>query len=262
VSRVVIVVQARTGSTRLPGKVMMPVAGAPVLERMLERVTQSRLADDVVVATTTSADDEPIRTCAHRCGVRVVDGHPTDLLDRHVRAADVTGADAVVKVPSDCPLIDPAIIDKVIAAFRAAPNVDYVSNLHPPSYPDGNDVEVMSREALLTAWHLARRPLEREHTTPFLWDQPERFRLRNVRWETGLDYSQTHRFTLDYAEDLAFIRAVFEELYRPGGAVFTLDDILALLAWRPELRSINACHLGVTWYRLHPGALKTIEGHA
>lgn len=258
-NRVVVVVQARMGSTRLPGKVLAEVAGAPVLARMLERVTAACTASDVVVATTWATQDEPIRELCAAAGVRVVSGHPTDLLDRHFTVGLATGADAVVKIPSDCPLIDPAVIDRVIGHFLVDPGRwDFVSNLHPPSYPDGNDVEVMTMAALETAWREARRPLEREHTTPFLWDQPERFRIGNVAWETGHDLSASHRFTLDYGEDLAFIRAVYDALWTPGPP-FRLADILALLDDRPALRALNARHLGASWYRQHPGQLKTLE---
>jgi spore coat polysaccharide biosynthesis protein SpsF len=264
--KVVVVVQARTGSSRLPGKVMLQLCGAPMLQRMLERVMAARLPDEVVVATTTDRSDDPVCDVGVALGLRVVRGHPTDLLDRHLAAATVASADVVVKVPSDCPLIDPAVIDRVLAVYLASPtSFDYVSNLHPATYPDGNDVEVMSIDALATAWREARRPLEREHTTPFLWDNPERFRIGNVAWETGLDCSLTHRFVLDYAEDYAFISSVFQALWRADAhpsAPFSLDDILALLARRPELRALNACHLGVSWYRNHPGELRTLEVHA
>lgn len=261
-TRVVVVIQARTGSTRLPGKVLREVAGAPVLNRMLERVTAASTPAEVVVATTVLPDDDVIHERVRRLGLRCVRGHATDLLDRHLQAAHAAAADVVVKIPSDCPLIDPAIIDRVITSFLAGAPADFVSNLHPPTYPDGNDVEVMSLAALTTAWREARRPLEREHTTPFLWDQPERFRRRNVAWETGLDYSKSHRFVLDYAEDLALIGRIYDELWRPGAAPFTLADILALVAAQPALLDLNARHRGVSWYQNHPGALKTLEERA
>ncbi|MCA9675500.1 MAG: glycosyltransferase family protein [Myxococcales bacterium] len=259
-TRVIVVVQARTGSTRLPGKVLHEVAGAPVLERMLARVLAARRPTEVVLATTVAPADDAIREVGERVDVPVVSGHPTDLLDRHHLAARQLRADVVVKIPSDCPLIDPAAIDRVIGAFLAAPErFDYLSNLHPPTWPDGNDVEVMTFDALDAAWRQAQRPLEREHTTPFLWDRPARFRIGNVRWETGLDLSASHRFTLDYAEDLALIRAVYDHLWRPGAAPFPLADILALLDARPELRALNAMHLGSCWYQQHPGELRTLE---
>ncbi len=169
------------------------------------------------------------------------------------------GADAVAKIPSDCPLIDPGAIDSVLRFFLAsAPRFDFVSNLHPPTWPDGNDVEVMSMKALGTAWREARRPFEREHTTPFLWDNPEHFRIGNVSWESGRDWSASHRFVLDYPEDLAFVRAVYEALHLPGSTTFSLEQILELLEARPELRALNRQHAGDGWYRHHLHELRTI----
>jgi spore coat polysaccharide biosynthesis protein SpsF len=254
---VTVVIQARTGSTRLPGKVLLHAAGAPLLHRMVERVCAARTPSQVVIATTELAADDAIVELARRAGVACVRGHATDCLDRHVRAARATAADAVVKIPSDCPLIDPATIDRVIGAFLAEVDVDYVSNLHPPSWPDGFDVEVMTRGALETAWREATRPLDREHTTPFLWDNPERFVTANVAWETGLDHSARTRLTLDHAEDYAVIRGVYDELWSPRRH-FTLAEILDLLAARPELHALNARHLGTSWYRNHPGELRTL----
>jgi spore coat polysaccharide biosynthesis protein SpsF len=254
---VTVVIQARTGSTRLPGKVLLYAAGAPLLQRMIERVSAARTPSAVVVATTEHGADDAICGIARRAGALCVRGHATDCLDRHVAAARATSADVVVKIPSDCPLIDPATIDRVIGAFLAEPDVDYVSNLHPATWPDGFDVEVMTRGALETAWREATRPLDREHTTPFLWDNPERFLTQNVAWETGLDHSRSHRLTLDYPEDYAVIRAIYDELWSPG-RLFTLAEILAVLGARPALAEINAMHRGTTWYRNHPGELRTL----
>ena len=134
---------------------------------------------------------------------------------------------------------------------------DFVSNLHPATYPDGNDVEIMTIEALSKAWNEASRPLELEHTTPYFWENPDKFRLANVTWETGLDYSMSHRFTIDYHEDYLFIKRVFEELYQQNPA-FSLDDILRLLQQKPEIYTINERFAGVNWYRNHLDELKTI----
>lgn len=254
--KVTVVIQARTGSTRLPGKVLLHAAGAPLLSRMVERVCAAQTPSEVVIATTELATDAAICSIARRAGVPYVRGDASDCLDRHVAAARATSADVVVKIPSDCPLIDPATIDRVIGAFLAEPDVDYVSNLHPPTWPDGFDVEVMTRGALETAWREATRPIDREHTTPFLWDNPERFVTHNVAWQTGLDYSRSHRLTLDYQEDYAVVRAVYDELWSPGRP-FSLAQILELLDARPELASINAMHRGTSWYRNHAGELRT-----
>lgn len=257
--RVVTIIQARTGSSRLPNKVLLPLGGRTVLEHMLERVRAARYAGTIVVATTTDLADEVIVALCRRNAQPCFRGHPTDLLDRHYRAALAHQAEAVVKIPSDCPLLDPAVIDRVIGDYlEHAAGCDYVSNLHPPSFPDGNDVEVMSLTALATAWREARRDFEREHTTPFLWDQPQRFRLRNVAAGLPGNYAMSHRYTLDYAEDYALIQAIFDELY-PRRPLFGVEEILRLLEDRPDLRRLNQQYLGVNWYRHHLDELHTIR---
>jgi spore coat polysaccharide biosynthesis protein SpsF len=255
--KVLVVVQARTSSTRLPGKVLLPLAGKPLLVRMLERVKSARTPSELCVATTTDSGDDPVVVIARQAGVRCVRGHPTDLLDRHVQAVRQVGADAVVKIPSDCPLIDPAVIDRVIDAFLEDPTYDYVSNLHPATWPDGYDVEVMTRTALETAHREATRPLEREHTTAFVWERPERFRLKNVAWERDLQMS--HRLTIDYPEDFELIRLVFEALHEEGAAPFGLDEILAYLDANPAVYRINHKYAGVNWYRHHLDELRTVD---
>ncbi len=259
-SRIVTVIQARLGSTRLPGKVLLDLVGEPLLVRMVERVRAAYRVDDLfVVATTTEPSDDPIEALCLQRGWRCYRGSTDDLLDRHYQAGVLWGAEAIAKIPSDCPLIDAAVIDRVFEYFLQN-DFDYVSNLHPPSYPDGNDVEVMRMEALETAWKEATRPFEREHTTPFLWENPDRFSIGNVLWETGLDYSMTHRWTIDYPEDYAFIRAVYEELY-PINPYFGLCDVLELTQRRPDIFALNSRYAGVNWYRHHLHELKTISPH-
>ena len=261
--KIVVVVQARTASTRTPNKVLMPLAGAPLLQRMIERVLGARSDFDLVVATTTDPGDDPIREICRKMAVKCFSGHPTDLLDRHYQAATAEGAHAVAKIPSDCPLIDPAAIDKVIERFVSEEsNMDYVSNLHPATYPDGNDVEIMTMNALQTAWMDSTRSFEREHTTPFIWERPERFRIQNVEWETGLDYSMSHRWTIDYPEDYRFINAVYNALWSEERPLFAMKDILSLLRRKPEIQAMNAKYAGVNWYRHHLAELRTVSaGH-
>lgn len=255
-----VVVQARTGSTRLPNKVLLPLAGAPLLVRMTERLRAAKTPFELVVATTTDAADDPIAALCEANDLRVFRGHPTDLLDRHLRAAETVDADVVVKIPSDCPLIDPACVDRVLAFFHETRGqLDFVSNLHPASWPDGNDVEVMPIDLVRLAHREARKPLELEHTTPFFWDQPARFRIGNVAWETGKDLSMTHRFTIDYPEDYAFLEAVYAALYRPYDPVFSIATVLELLERRPEVFALNQRWAGVNWYRNHLAELTTID---
>lgn len=247
------------GSTRLPGKVLLPLVGKPLLFRLYERVSAAKHSGTIVIAVTEEKnDDELVRICNDN-NIPCFRGDSKDLLDRHYKAAIQFNADIVVKIPSDCPLIDPEVIDKVIMYYINNQNkFDFVSNLHPATYPDGNDVEVMSFSTLEIAWNDAKRLLEREHTTPFIWENPDKFRIGNVIWESGLDYSMTHRFTIDYKEDYDFIKAVYDELY-PVKKLFSLKDILNLLEEKSELKKINEKYAGVNWYRNHIDELKTIN---
>lgn len=246
------------GSTRLPKKVMLPLAGKPLLIRMYERVAASNYAGKIVVATTGEEKDDPVVELCREHNIEYFRGDTNDLLDRHYKAALEYQPDAVVKIPSDCPLIDPGVIDKVLKYYiDNYDKFDFVSNLHPATYPDGNDVEVMSFNTLKEAWQNASREFEREHTTPYIWENPDKFRIGNVIWETGKNYSMTHRFTVDYKEDYDFIKAVYDELYSES-KIFTLGDILELLERKPEIRKINEKYAGVNWYRHHLDELKTI----
>ncbi len=257
--KLVIVVQARTGSTRLPRKILKPILGKSLLYRQMERILAAEEQFDCVVATTTDSEDDAVVDICERNDFEFFRGHPTDLLDRHYRAAKEFNADTVAKIPSDCPLIDPRIIDKVIRFYRENQDkYDFVSNLHPAGYPDGNDVEIMPMEVLKKAWLEAKKEHEREHTTPYIWDNTDKFRIGNVEWETGLDYSMSHRFTIDYQEDYEFIKRIYEELY-PKNPIFSLEDILNLLKEKPEIYKINEKYAGVNWYRNNLDELKTVD---
>ena len=256
--KVVTVIQARCGSSRLPGKVLMELCGKSLLARQFERVARSQSAGTIVVATTLEREDDAVANICEEEKIHCFRGHTNDLLDRHYRTGKLFEADAIVKIPSDCPLIDPKIIDDVVSLFLENSNLDYVSNLHPASFPDGNDVEIMTAEALETAWLRAVRPLEREHTTPFLWENPELFKIGNYLWKDGPNFSQSHRFTIDYPEDYAFISAVYNELF-PNNPDFNLKDILGLLLTRPDIYKLNQVHAGEYWYKNHRDELKTIH---
>lgn len=250
-ANVVTVVQARTASTRLREKVLRPAGGRPVLAQQVERMRRAGLVGEIVVATTTDTSDDAVVDLCRSIDVPVHRGHPTDLLDRHVSTARAHDADVVVKIPSDCPLIDPAVIDLVIGSFDPSRH-DYVSNLHPPTWPDGQDVEVMPTGVLEVAAAEATTPWEREHTTPFLWERPERFRCHNVEWDRNLAASQ--RWTLDYAEDLSLVDGVLSAL----GTAATVDEIVDWLDRHPAVGNINAAFRGVNWYRHHLADLRTV----
>ena len=258
---ILIIIQSRMASSRLPGKVMMPLLDKSLLARMVERVQQIRYPAGIVIATSVNPEDDVIETEAENIGVPCFRGSLNNLLERHYLAAVKHNADIILKIPSDCPLIDPRVIDCVLGFFlENADQYDYVSNLHPATWPDGNDVEVMTMNCLETAWRSAVRPLELEHTTPYIWENPGKFRIGNVKWSSGKDYSMSYRFTIDYLEDYHLIKQVYERLYYKKGC-FSCDDIINLLIREPELYDINAEYIGVNWYRHHLDELSTISAN-
>lgn len=257
--KVVTIVQARMSSSRLPGKVMKMILDKPILERQLERMQHSKLCGQIVVATSTNKNDDIIEEYCIQNGIEIFRGDENDVLDRHYQCALKYEADIVAKIPSDCPLIDARVIDKVFDYYFSN-QFDFVSNLHPASYPDGNDVEIFRFSALEKAVKEANKKLEREHTTPYFWENPQLFKIGNLTWEKGIDYSMSHRFTLDYLEDFLFIQKVFEELYS-ANSNFSLDDILDLLKSKPEIYEINSKYAGVNWYRNHLDELQTISAN-
>lgn len=256
---IVVIVQARTSSSRLPNKVMLPLAGEPLLVRMMERVMASKSATKFVVATSTEDEDDEVAELCEDYNYNCFRGSLDNLLERHYLAGLEYRADVVVKIPSDCPLIDPKIIDKVINFYiENKDEYDFVSNLHPPTYPDGNDVEVIPMPMLKLTYENALLNMELEHTTPYIWERPDEFRIGNVVWETGLDYSMSYRFTIDYREDYEFVKTVYDELYE-SNPQFGLDDIVKLLEEKPEIKKLNEKYAGVNWYRNHLDDLKTIS---
>jgi spore coat polysaccharide biosynthesis protein SpsF len=234
--RIVAIIQARMGSTRLPGKVLSDLGGAPMLSRVVSRVCRAVSLDDVRVGTTTGAEDDVIaRWCAQH-GCPCFRGSRDDVLDRYYQAARQAGADAVVRVTADCPLIDPGVIDRVVAEFRARqPLVHYASNVAAPrTYPRGLDTEVIRSDALSRAWAEDQDPAWREHVTPYVYRHPELFHTHAVR--AGADYSAM-RWTVDTAADREFARRVYGHF---GDAPFSWQDVLALLGRNPEWLAINA----------------------
>lgn len=227
----VAVLQARTSSSRLPGKVLLPILDQPMLARQIERLRRCASFDELVVATSSDPSDDHLaglcadmRVCCHR-------GSLDDVLDRFHGAALAAGADIVVRLTGDCPLAEPTVIDRVVAAFRDN-GVDYASNVLPPTYPDGLDVEVFSFAALDHAWREARLPSEREHVTPYLYTHDELFRRINVAADADLS---ALRWTVDNVDDLDFVRRIYGLLY-PGNPAFGMQDVLDCLARHPELQ--------------------------
>lgn len=232
--KTVIIVQARMTSTRLPGKVLLPLAGEPMLVRLVERLRRVQRANGIFIATTTNATDDPIAALCAQLGLPCHRGSEHDVLSRYADAAHLHAADAVVRITSDCPLIDPALIDQVIAVYEEGDS-DYVSNMLPPTWPYGMAVEVFSAAALRQAHAEATQPAEREHVTPFIYWHPERYRLRHVASPVDLSH---HRWTVDTPEDYELVRRLFETLI-PAHPEFTQADILAVLDAHPDWMRIN-----------------------
>jgi spore coat polysaccharide biosynthesis protein SpsF len=230
--KVVAIVQARMGSTRLPGKVLKDLEGETVLARVVNRLRRARLVTDLLVATTDRAEDDAIVKECRSLSVAVSRGDHDDVLDRYFRAAQLAKADVIVRITSDCPLIDPEVTDKTLAAFMEA-RPDYASNSLVPTYPRGLDTEVMSFAALGRAWQGARKPYEREHVTPYIYEHPAEFRLLSVTDDA--DHSG-QRWTVDTAEDLEFVRAIYARL---EGNAFLSGEVLDLLEREPGLRELN-----------------------
>lgn len=230
-----IVIQARMSSTRLPGKVLRRLQGRTLLELCAIRAARSQRADVTVIATTNAPDDDAIVAEAQRLGFPSVRGSEQDVLSRYHLAAGQHKLDVICRVTSDCPLIDPELIDSLFDLFSDGP-YDYVSNSLTRTFPRGLDAEVFSLEALDTAHRLARSGPEREHVTLFLYRNPALFRLGGLESPTDLS---NHRWTVDEADDLSLVEAILERMPLPA-AEFSYRDVLGILEREPDLRRINA----------------------
>jgi spore coat polysaccharide biosynthesis protein SpsF len=234
--KIVCIVEARFASTRLPGKVLLPVLGKPMLALMVERLKRARTIDEIVIATTDKPPDDSVALFGKNMGAHIFRGSEDDVLDRVVKAAESRNADIIVEVTGDCPLIDPGIIDKVVGDFLMG-GADFVSNILPHTTPRGTDVRVFRCSDLAEINRRSSDAADHEHVSLHFWEHPERYRCRNV--ETDLPEAAAHlRLTVDTEEDLELVRAIYTELY-PVDRAFTLADVLQLLDRRPELVELN-----------------------
>ncbi len=231
---VVAIIQARMGSSRLPGKSLAEIEGRPMLWHVIQRVKRAKLVDRVVVATSIASVDDAIEKMCGENDVRCYRGSENDVLDRYYTAAQGEKASQVVRITADCPLIDPQVIDRVVGRFQTG-DLDYASNAMVRTYPDGLDTEICSFSALERAWHEARKTSEREHVTPYL--RSGKFRTANVENTSALSYLHC-RWTVDEREDLDFVRAVYRQFRDKED--FLMDDVLQLLRDKPELEKVNA----------------------
>ena len=256
--KVVAIIQGRMSSSRLPGKVLKEIAGEPMLGWVVERARRARTVDEVMVATTREPADDPIAAfCAPR-GYPCYRGDLFDVLDRFYQAARLAGAEVIVRLTADCPLIDPGLIDQTVGALWNRPSgassplegpVDFAANRLPPpwqrTYPIGLDVEVCTFAALERAWREADQAYQREHVMPYLYEQPGRFKV--LRVDHDPDYGDL-RWTVDTPQDLDLVRAIFERM--AGRVDFGWLDVLELFQREPELARLNA-GVGQKFYNKH-----------
>ena len=232
-----IIVQARMTSTRLPGKIMKEVMGKPLLEYQVERIKRVKSKDEIVIATTRGDADRVIVDFCDRVSISCFRGSEQDVLSRYYEAAKAFNADVVVRLTSDCPLIDPSIVERVIRHyFDHSGDHDYVSNCLVRTYPRGMDTEVFPVRVLEEGFREASDPQDREHVTPFIYRQPQRYRLSNVAYHRDCS---SHRWTVDTEEDFVLIKRILEALY-PAKPEFSAEDVLDLVERDPALSAINA----------------------
>ena len=235
--KICVILQARMGSERLPGKVLKEVLGKPLLGYQCQRLERVKLKNETVIATSIAASDDAIVDFCRKAAIVCFRGPEEDVLARFEGAARSRSADVVVRLTGDCPLIDPEIVDRVIGFYlKNSSSYDYVSNVLKRTYPRGMDCEVFSYRALQEADREARLPAEREHVTRFIYSHPERYRLGGV---THSEDQSRHRWTVDTPEDFELVRKILTELY-PKKPDFTLNDVLTLLAAHPEWEKLNA----------------------
>lgn len=230
--KVIALVQARMGSTRLPNKVMKPIAGIPMIELLLSRLSRSKEVDQIVVATSVDPRNRPLIDHVRKLGYSCEEGSENDVLDRYVEAAGKHRADVVVRITGDCPLVDPELVDEVVRGFKTAA-VDYFSNIDPPTYPDGLDIEVCTFKALERASRETSRPYDREHVTPYLRESG-RFKTASMKYNQDLSGL---RWTVDEPADFTVIEKVFGHFHPRTD--FTWGEVLGLQQRQPEIFSLN-----------------------
>jgi len=236
--KIVATIEARMTSSRLPGKVLMPILGRPSLELMIERVKNSRYIDEIVIATTTNEKDDAIEKLGNFLGVKVYRGSENDVLVRVLGAAESVNSDLLVKLTGDCPLIDPIIIDQTITAHLSG-DYDYTSNLlNERTFAIGLDTEVLPIETLRKVEKLTSEPIDRTHVTCYIYHNPQHFKLHGIVANAHTQ-SGDLRITLDTKEDYDLISKVYETLY-PINKIFDAKDIISLLRANSELKNINA----------------------
>lgn len=235
--RTIVLVQARMGSNRLPGKHLKEVLGKPLIAYLFERLHRIQRKPLVVLNTTVQPKDDILAQWAADHAIPFFRGSEEDVLLRYFHAAQAFSADSILRICGDCPLIDPAVIDKVLDYFIVhSPHLDYVSNTLQRTYPRGMDAEIFSMDALKVAVNEAHQSEEREHVTPYFYRHPDQFHLANVAFDEDMS---KYRWTVDTEEDFALVSKLIEELY-PKKNTFTLADLVECMCLHPQWYSINS----------------------
>lgn len=229
-----VIVQARTGSTRLPGKVLKELCGKPILWHLWNRLCRAKKVDDIIIATTTLPEDDSIQTFCEVYDIPFYRGSSDDVLSRYYEAAKKHNAGTIIRVTADCPVIDPTVIDHLIY-FYLAEKADYMSNGMVRTFPRGLDAEIFSFQILERTFNEAKLEYEREHVTPYIYNHPEMFSLKSFLNTEDLSF---HRWTVDTEEDFTLIKFIYDSLYHKK-EIFLLEDILNLFAENPELIKTN-----------------------
>lgn len=245
---ILIICQARYGSTRFPGKVLRKILDKPLLWYVIKRLELVKTPCKIVIAIANSDENIPIIEFAKNLNIDYFSGSEDDVLDRYYQTARKFFGDIVVRITSDCPLIDPEIIDHALEIYLTS-NFDYISNVHDPTYPDGFDVEIFSFSALEIAWKEATLPSEREHVTPYIWKSENRFTQKNFENDENL---KELRLTVDTEEDLILITKIIEEFHKEW-ETFRMRDVISYLKENPDLLKINA------QYERNEGLKKSFE---
>lgn len=242
------IIQARMGSTRLPGKVLKKINDIPMLKYQIERVEKAKLIDKVIVATSTLPNDDKIALFCEMNNISCYRGSENDVLSRYSDAAVEYNVDTVVRLTADCPLIDPNIIDKTIDLFNYS-NVDYAANTVPPKtscFPDGSDVEVCSMLAIERASKEATSEEDREHVTFYFWKSAEKHGFRTCQLSNAEDWSK-YRFTVDYPEDFEVVKKIIDELSKRNQFGY-IPEIIQILKDRPDIYDLNSkYYFGIGW---------------
>jgi len=239
IKKIPLLLQARMGSSRLPEKILLPVLDKQLLKLTIERINQSKFVEEVILLIPDASTDDILESFAIDEKIKFFRGNEKNCLDRHYQAAKYFDIDVFAKTTSDCCLIDSRVIDEVIELyFSKSPNCDYVSNICPPTFPDGLDIEVFNFSTLEKTWELAKSDFDKEHTTTFIRNNPNLFKIINHEHSKS-NLFKKHRWCLDFEDDYLFIKTIFEKLYLNNNN-FSMENILELLDNNKEINMINS----------------------